>query len=66
MPDPHRKAVLDVREGNLLVRQRRNSLIVNQEPIGVLDLEVMGIGGLELNHATFDRILKNHLKREFQ
>ena len=52
MGNPHREAVLYLGKRQLVVRQGTDFLVVNEQPVGVLNLEVVGIRGFELDDST--------------
>lgn len=63
MRDPHCEAMPDFRWRRLTFWQRADFLVVNQQSVGVLDLEVMRICRIEFHDSALDRIVHYYAQR---
>jgi len=64
--NPHGESVFYAGQGDLVILQRYDFFIVNQQAVRVFDFEISRIGGFEFDHATLDRIVDDHAQRLFQ
>ena len=48
----------------LALRESDDSLVVNQQPVGVLNLEVVRVGRFQLDNTAALRVCENLVERE--
>jgi hypothetical protein len=64
--DPHRQAVLNPGERHLVIWQRADLLVVDKQPIGIFDFQVVRISGFEFDYAAFYGIIHYHAQSFFE
>ena len=63
MSDPHGEPVAYLRQRILPAGQRRDLFVVNQQPVGVLNLKVVRVSRFKLDDAAFCRVGHHDLQR---
>ncbi len=63
---PHRQPMPHIRQRDLVRWKRAYFLVVNQEPVGVFNFEVVRIGRFKLGNATLNGVGHHDSQRFFQ
>jgi len=64
MRHPHGKSMSYLGQRILALREGDDRLVVNQQPVGVLNLEVVRVGRVKLDNAAALGVRENLVERE--